>query len=315
MCKTNPISSGRRGMGAGGRETPPGSDGAKQSQFLREQQEEQVLCGKGVMVNRTCNRLRQNKANSWRARYPTLPVFHRSSIPVLSLLCETNPICHLAHAGGPEGSCETKPICCKRPRMGAGRQGRPWRHRGRICKTKPISATPRGTGRMPVVRNHGQDAHATGTPDGVAASMSKIWGQSSKTKPIPGRAGRVGTRGTRGDGPTSPVPGAPSLLRGTACARYCRGDAGRIGWLGEGGRWAHSMRGVVAAVIVLGAATGAAWPATHPLLGEANDVTLAPNTTPSPALDERAPRGDSAGDEGGSHPRGSCLFGHRVSSE
>ncbi len=50
----------------------------------------------------------------------------------------------------------------------------------------------------------------------------------------------------------------------------------------------RSMRGIVAAVIVLGAVAGAAWPATHALLGEANDAILAPNATPSPTLDERA---------------------------
>jgi Tol biopolymer transport system component/Flp pilus assembly protein TadD len=48
------------------------------------------------------------------------------------------------------------------------------------------------------------------------------------------------------------------------------------------------MRGIVAAVIVLGAVTSAARPATHVLPGEANDAILAPNTTPSPALDERS---------------------------
>jgi hypothetical protein len=62
----------------------PRANCAKQSQFPPEQQEEQVLCGEGVMVNRTRNRLRQNKANwggvssvkcqvlSWRSRWPSL---------------------------------------------------------------------------------------------------------------------------------------------------------------------------------------------------------------------------------------------------
>ena len=63
-CETKPIWRGRRGMGAGGRETPTGSNCAKQSQFPAERREGQVPCRKGVMVNRTCNRLRQNKANS-----------------------------------------------------------------------------------------------------------------------------------------------------------------------------------------------------------------------------------------------------------
>ncbi len=50
------------------------------------------------------------------------------------------------------------------------------------------------------------------------------------------------------------------------------------------------MRGIVAAiaVIVLGVVAGAAWPATHALLGEANDAILAPNATRSSALDEKS---------------------------
>jgi hypothetical protein len=44
--------------------TRPKAVRAKQSQFPPEQREGQVSCRKGVMVNRTCNRLRQNKANS-----------------------------------------------------------------------------------------------------------------------------------------------------------------------------------------------------------------------------------------------------------
>ncbi len=63
MCETKPIWPGRPGMGAGGWETPTGSDCAKQSQFPPEQREGQVPSRKGVMVNRTCNRLQQNKAN------------------------------------------------------------------------------------------------------------------------------------------------------------------------------------------------------------------------------------------------------------
>jgi hypothetical protein len=46
-----------------GREAPPQSNRAKQSQFPLEQREGQVLCRKGFMVNRTGNGLRQNEAN------------------------------------------------------------------------------------------------------------------------------------------------------------------------------------------------------------------------------------------------------------
>jgi hypothetical protein len=63
MCQTNPIWPGRPARGPGGRESPTGHDGAKQSQFWPRQNEGQVVCGKGVMAHRTCNRLRQNKAN------------------------------------------------------------------------------------------------------------------------------------------------------------------------------------------------------------------------------------------------------------
>jgi hypothetical protein len=176
MCETNPISSGRPGMDAGGRETPPGSDCAKQSQFLREQQEEQVLCGKGVMVNRTCNRLRQNKANSWRARYPTIPVFHRSNIPVLSLLCETNPISAM--------------------RRGTG-----------------IPSASLSGQALPVVRNHGQDAHATATPDGLATSLPETWANLAKQTQF-ARRGRVG----RGLGD----PGRGVLYKQTQFLPLCR---------------------------------------------------------------------------------------------
>jgi len=51
------------------------------------------------------------------------------------------------------------------------------------------------------------------------------------------------------------------------------------------------MRGIVAAVVVLGAVTGAAWCATHPLLGEANDAILTPNTALSLALGKMSPFG------------------------
>jgi hypothetical protein len=63
MRQTNPIWPGWPGRGAGGGQTPAGHDGAKQSQFPAELREGQVVCRKGVMVHRTCNRLRKNKAN------------------------------------------------------------------------------------------------------------------------------------------------------------------------------------------------------------------------------------------------------------
>jgi len=81
-----------------------------------------VLCGKGVMVNRTCYRLRQNKAN-----FPARPHTgagqgsHQRSCRS-GVLRQTNPICGrragktIAKAGGLDAAtregqtCETKPI-------------------------------------------------------------------------------------------------------------------------------------------------------------------------------------------------------------
>jgi hypothetical protein len=62
MRKTNPIWAGWPGSGEGDRRSPPGRDGAKQSQFSSERNEGQVVCGKGVMVNSTSDSPRKNKA-------------------------------------------------------------------------------------------------------------------------------------------------------------------------------------------------------------------------------------------------------------
>jgi len=93
MRKTNPIWPGWPGRGKGGRESPPGHDGAKQSQFWPEEREGQVACRKGVMVHRTCNRLGQNKAN-----FPERPprgAGRGSHQPRrrCGVLRQTNPIC------------------------------------------------------------------------------------------------------------------------------------------------------------------------------------------------------------------------------
>jgi hypothetical protein len=48
----------------GGRGRGPWGNRAKQSQFPSDPKEGQVLCGKGVMVNRTFDRPQQNKPNS-----------------------------------------------------------------------------------------------------------------------------------------------------------------------------------------------------------------------------------------------------------
>jgi hypothetical protein len=121
-CKTNPIRPGQPGRGAGGRRTPPGHDGAKQSQFAQEQREGQVLGGKGVMVNRAFDRLRQNKAN---------PAWGGQS-------CETNPI--PGDAGRAGVLVRTNPIPATMP---IGRSAFPG---GQMRKTNPIWPTLGGAG-------------------------------------------------------------------------------------------------------------------------------------------------------------------------
>jgi len=58
-----PNLAGWPARGAGGRKSPPGHDGAKQSQFPAEQREGQVVCGKGLMAERTYKEHWKNKAN------------------------------------------------------------------------------------------------------------------------------------------------------------------------------------------------------------------------------------------------------------
>jgi hypothetical protein len=92
MCQTNPIWPGWPGRDAGGRESPPGHGGAKQSQFPPRRQEGQRLGGKGVMVNSTFDRLRQNKANL--PQRPPRGAGRRIHQPSrrCGVLCQTNPI-------------------------------------------------------------------------------------------------------------------------------------------------------------------------------------------------------------------------------
>jgi hypothetical protein len=86
----------------GVRETPSGGDCAKQSQFPPEQREGQALCRKGVMVNPTCNRLSQNKANLSIADCGFRETCGRAAGD--ARLCETKPISRRRRAGrGPGG--------------------------------------------------------------------------------------------------------------------------------------------------------------------------------------------------------------------
>jgi hypothetical protein len=58
----------------------------------------------------------------------------------------------------------------------------------------------RGTGILPVVRNHGQDAHATATPDGLATSLPETWANRAKQTQFPAGTGWGAAWGTRGVG-------------------------------------------------------------------------------------------------------------------
>jgi hypothetical protein len=140
--------------------------------------------------------------------------------------CETKPIPGGAAGKNVQNEPNLAASCAKRtqfpaPPGGTGLQGRATR--GESCQTNPISATPRGTGILPVAQNHGQDADpkrelsrlgtrapATGTPDGIATSLSETWDHSCKTNPIPGEAGRDEATGAWDGGKsckTNPISG------------------------------------------------------------------------------------------------------------
>jgi hypothetical protein len=160
MRQTNPIWPGRPGRGTGGRESPPRHDGAKQSQFGPEEREGQRLGGKGVMVNSTFDRLRQNKANL--PQRPPRGAGRGSHQPSrrCGVLRQTNPISGsraaktIAKAGGLDAATrganvrhrldaplrETKPIPGEARRDEARGTG----DEGQMRQTKPILAG--GTG-------------------------------------------------------------------------------------------------------------------------------------------------------------------------
>jgi hypothetical protein len=66
-CETKPIPASRDAARGSGFPSHPSAlpvNCAKQTQFRQREKKRQVLCGKGVMVNRTSHRPQQNKANS-----------------------------------------------------------------------------------------------------------------------------------------------------------------------------------------------------------------------------------------------------------
>jgi hypothetical protein len=143
-CRTNKPNLARSGQGTDGRKMQnepnlgypgwSGADYAKQTQFASERNEGQVLCGKGVMVNCTCKRLRKNKANfrrmggawgtgAWMS-------YKQSQFSAGGQSRKTNPIC--ARRGRREGSG----IGCRIYR----------RHQGGAAMPKMIASGPiRGT--------------------------------------------------------------------------------------------------------------------------------------------------------------------------
>ena len=128
----------------------------------------------------------QNKPNSQWTRYPIIPLFYHSTIPVRCRLCRTNPISRRGRVGrglGDEGqTCKTNPI----PAGTGWDEAKGAWDAGQPCKTKPIS--PAGMG--PAVRGAAQWAevsHHSTIPsfqDSIAAPAPT--GLSRKTNPIPG---------------------------------------------------------------------------------------------------------------------------------
>ncbi len=164
-CKTKPICPAVPGeTGPGERETKgdrakrtqfpatPGTTGperhgtrvkcAKQSQFLPEQQDEQVLCRKALMVNSTLHRPRQNKAN-----FPMVDCGLATDLRRDDRLCKTNPIPRLRIRKGLRPAAWAcagrlyKQTQLDRGKRAKRSQFRRWRRvgRGQSCKTNPIS--------------------------------------------------------------------------------------------------------------------------------------------------------------------------------
>jgi hypothetical protein len=94
--------------------------------------------------------------------YPTIPLFHHSSIPIPCLSCKTNPIPGGAGWDGAPGAWDAE----------------------QSCETNPICVASRGTGILPVKEDHGRDAHATEPPASVIPGGMETQGQSCETNPI-----------------------------------------------------------------------------------------------------------------------------------
>jgi hypothetical protein len=150
MRQTNPIGPGGKGV------VPPESDRAKQTQFPPQRLEGQRLGGKGVMVNSTFDRPRQNKANSGGSDAPGGTTGGVAAWAQCAKQTQSAP-------GGPAGRGTNKANW-------AGRQRR--RHRrARSCETKPIGGSePCQTKpilRLRIVQNEA-NLRSPGRPDGLS---------------------------------------------------------------------------------------------------------------------------------------------------
>jgi hypothetical protein len=247
----------RRGRGAGRgilyRQTQfAGTNCAKQTQFPPDQNEGQVLGGKGFMVNRTVYRHRQNKANSRRHRVGRSPRARCQSCDNASLpgvVPATNPIrwrimrnkpnssiadCRLPRfarndmlrigdrpaASGPRRRlCKTNPICHLPHRGGSAGS----------CKTKPIPRRGRvgrglGTADEDVVQTKTQFPPA---PGGTWPLGRGPWGHRATSPRCPASGNKANYwRSSRSDGGgiRHRMPAAPRMASEAHCSHYAARD-------------------------------------------------------------------------------------------
>ncbi len=226
-CKTKPILRLRPPVGAGGdniadwgsRQAPPCTqlNCAKQTQFPADQKEGQVLGGKGVMVNSTFDRPRQNKANlrakpggtrpqGWGTRgkcakqtqFPAAGMPHHSSIPLFQgsspmPVAQNEPNCPKrgteavsGGAGWVEGCCTNKPNSCyyADPEIGVPGRARPHPTRGAIAPNKPNSAPRRADwvpGRRKCAKRSQFGPASTLQPGGMAPNKANFGGSGQES--------------------------------------------------------------------------------------------------------------------------------------
>jgi len=94
MCKTKPIRRPARwGRPDRSCETKPiGRPGRCRARTPNPRRAEGQSCKTKPIWRTSCAKQSQSVAGQPRPRYPTIPVFHRSNIPIPSPLCKTKPI-------------------------------------------------------------------------------------------------------------------------------------------------------------------------------------------------------------------------------